>query len=367
MTKHRIILIAISFIILVSSAANAENILWKETTIPMSDAGPKGLETLLVWPNSPGKHPFALISHGSPRNAKERRDMSAISYLPIAMEFARRGFATAVVMRRGYGTSGGEWAESYGTCHATNYPLAARAASADLHAAISYLATLPQFDANKMIAVGVSAGGFATVALTANSPPKGLVAAISFAGGRGSAADNTVCQADALVKTFELLGKTSRVPMLWVYAQNDHFFNPTLAQQFLTAFNTSGGRAELVLAPAFGADGHMLFSTTGISAWTPFVDKFLKKQNLVLISKPLPLPVVAKIAPPSELATSNKKEFQTYLTSPPHKAFAISSNGAFGWRSGRHTVADAKHAALASCEKYTNGTCTIYAVDNKQQ
>ena len=44
-------------------------------------------------------------------------------------------------------------------------------------------------------AVGVSAGGFATVALTA-SAPQGLVAAINFAGGRGSLSADEVCEED---------------------------------------------------------------------------------------------------------------------------------------------------------------------------
>ena len=74
-----------------------------------------------------------------------------------------------------------------------------------------------------MIAVGHSAGGFASVALSADPPP-GLVAAISFAGGRGSRADDEVCSEDALVKAFATFGKTSRIPLLWVYAANDRFF-----------------------------------------------------------------------------------------------------------------------------------------------
>ena len=76
---------------------------------------------------------------------------------------------------------------------------------------------------NGMIAVGVSAGGFASLALTADPPP-GLAAAINFAGGRGSRADNDVCDEDALVRAFATLGKTSRIPTLWIYAQNDKFF-----------------------------------------------------------------------------------------------------------------------------------------------
>jgi dienelactone hydrolase len=47
--------------------------------------------------------------------------------------------------------------------------------------AIAYARTLPQVDAAHVVAMGVSSGGFATVALTAKAPD-GLVAAINFAG-----------------------------------------------------------------------------------------------------------------------------------------------------------------------------------------
>ena len=147
MTTCRII--TVLFIFLFSSSIQAQSILWQETVVPMPEAGANGLETLLVWPDLPGKHPLALISHGSPRDQNKRPEMTAISYLPIAMEFARRGFAVAVVMRRGYGSSGGGWVEGTGSCNAPNYPRSAYASSRDLHAAIKYLGTLPQFDTDR--------------------------------------------------------------------------------------------------------------------------------------------------------------------------------------------------------------------------
>lgn len=362
MSKRRLFTLIYCFFL--GCAVHAQDILWQETSIPMQEAGTNGLESLLVWPNSPGKHPLALISHGSPRDAKQRQNMSALSFLPIAKEFACRGFAVAVVLRRGYGHSGGGWAESYGTCQATSYPHAALAAAKDLHAAINYLGTQPQFDVDHIIPVGVSAGGFATVALTAFSPPQGLVAAISFAGGRGSSAKDSVCQEDKLIATFGLFGKTSRTPMLWVYAQNDHFFNPPLAAHFLKAFNGNGGQASLMQAPAFAKDGHSLFSTAGIPEWTPLVDAFLQKQALNLFKKPLPLPELANLSAPHQLASTNKKAFLAYLKSPPHKAFAISAKGAFGWSSGRHSLDEAKIKALNACNQYSKISCHLYAAED---
>lgn len=345
------------------SSTYADTIEWKETRIPMPSAGPNGLEALLVWPNLPGKHPLALISHGSPRDGSQRPEMTAISFLPVAMEFARRGFSVAVVLRRGYGTSDGNWNEAYGTCNAPNYLAAAKYSSEDLHTAINYLGTLPQFDTSKIVAVGVSAGGFATVALTADHPPPGLVAAISFAGGRGSKADNVVCHEEKLIDAFANMGKTSRIPMLWVYANNDHFFNPALAKKLFQAFTTNGGNATLIQPEDFQTEGHFLFSRVGIPQWTPIVDQFLHDQQLVLLVDPLPLPEPKSLPYPAHLSINGKKAFATYLTATPHKAFAIAPDGGFGWRSGRRTGEEAASEAVANCESADGADCSAYAVD----
>jgi hypothetical protein len=70
--------------------------------------------------------------------------------------------------------------------------------------------------------------------------------------------------------------------MLWVYAQNDHFFSPRIAAEFYKAFTAAGGTARFVCASPFGTDGHHLFSQAGILVWTAMVDAFLQSENLVL-------------------------------------------------------------------------------------
>ncbi|CEG56178.1 prolyl oligopeptidase family serine peptidase [Legionella fallonii] len=359
----RIVAGFICFLLLSFQCMAETQISWQQTTIPMAAAGSKGLEAVLVWPHDGLKHPLALISHGSPRDGAERAQMTSLSFLPIAKEFARRGFSVAVVLRRGYGSSGGGWVEGYKKCQFSNYKQSAVASSEDLHAAIKYLGSLPQFDTNEMIAVGVSAGGFATVALTAIDPPPGLKAAISFAGGRGSMAPDKVCHADNLVAVFDDLGKTSRVPMLWVYAKNDHFFNPSLAAHFYSAFTKEGGKVEFISAAPYGAEGHFLFSAEGIKQWVPLVDAFLREQHLVLVKQLLPLPSPLKT--PDYLSTTAKKAFATYAISGPHKAFALSSDGAFGWRTGQHTAEKAKQDALAYCKRYSPKHCKLIAVDDE--
>jgi dienelactone hydrolase len=345
-----------------AGGAFAQNFMREEIRIPMAAAGPRGLEALVVRPDQLGRYPLALISHGSPRDAAERRKMSPFAFMPQAIEFARRGWAAVIVMRRGYGGSAGNWMESSGPCNDRDYVTSATTSAADLRAAIADLTRRDDIDATRIIGVGQSAGGFATIALTAD-PPANLLAGISFAGGRGSRADHDVCQEDRLVEAMRSLGRRSRLPMLWVYAENDKFFGPALARRMHNAFVSAGGTAEFVMAPPFGRDGHTLFSLAGIPDWTPIADRFLGANRLVFRESLLPPPPLPALDPPASLSPAGRKSFDSYRAAPPRKAFAVSPGGAYGWRSGRRTADDAKEGALGACREHGKD-CRIFAVDD---
>lgn len=287
--------------------ARAAQFYTEDLRIPMAEAGPQGLEAFLVRPAGTKRYPLALLSHGSPRSFDDRATMSAHKYYGIALEYARRGFAALIVMRRGYGTSPGGRVDRVGGCANAAYLPAAAVAVADLRAAIDAMARRPDVTTTGMIAAGHSAGGLATVALTAQAPPD-LVAAISFAG-----------------------------------------------------FRANGGNAKFAAAPPYGDDGHYLYSVVARPQWTPYVDAFLRERGLShdMLGPPDPPP------PPSHFSEAAKAEFARYLASTmPHKAFAVSPNGGYGWRSGRNTVDDAQRDSLAACMKWSP-TCTLYAVDDQ--
>ncbi|MBR1090633.1 alpha/beta hydrolase [Bradyrhizobium manausense] len=356
---HRFLGVLIAWLAASGAPARAAQFYIEDLRIPMAAAGPQGLEAFLVRPAGTKRYPLALLSHGSPRSFADRATMSAHQYYGIALEYARRGFAALVVMRRGYGTSPGGRVDNVGSCSNAAYLPAAAVSVADLRAAIDAMARRADVTTSGMIAAGHSAGGLATVALTAQAPA-GLIAAISFAGGRGSLDDDEVCNPDGLVQAFATFGKTSRVPMLWVYSTNDSYFGPDLARRFHDGFRAGGGNAKFVTAPPYGDDGHYLYSVEGRPQWTPYLDAFLRERGLAqdVLSPPDPLP------PPNHFNDAAKAEFARYLASTsPHKAFAVSPNGGYGWRSGRNTVEDAERDSLAACMKYTP-TCTLYAVDD---
>lgn len=250
------------------------------------------LQALMLRPHDKNRHPLALMNHGMTSEPDERHEMSPDDMIPQAVEFVHRGWAVLIPMRRDYGTSGGHFAEDIsntGACGALGFDDEGRAAAEDLKEAIRLVADKPYLDMSKVISVGVSGGGFATVALTADAPPN-LVAGISFAGGEGSSQQGMYCSFNELVQAFGSYGKHSRLPMLWVYAENDHFFGPRLAREFAAAFNQNGGQARLVVAPPFDDEGHYLFGRRGIPIWTKYVDDFLDGLHL----NPTPMPAATE-------------------------------------------------------------------------
>jgi dienelactone hydrolase len=347
--------------------ARAQDIVVSEIRIPTHDAGKKGLEAVIVRPNDNAAHPLALLTHGTPREATDRPEMTPLRFIPQAREFARRGWTAVVVMRRGFGDSGGGYAEENQVCgRFPDFVGPTKESVKDLLAATAYLDTRPEVDPSRMIAIGVSTGGLAMVGLAA-APPPGLIAAINFAGGRGSRAPDEVCHPEELIRAFGIFGSHAKVPMLWIYSANDHFFSPFLAQHFYAAFTDAGGKATFIAAPPFGEDGHHLFSQRGIPVWTPMVDEFLKGQNAVLRDSLLQIPVPA-VEAPAYLSGKNNQEFQNYLLSAPHKAFAASPAGEVGVSVGRRMTEEAEKQALKDCKKAApkNAPCSVIMIDDKK-
>ncbi len=152
--------------------AQAEGIRQEPLQIPAVIGGRTyRLEGLVVRPDDGQPHPLALINHGSPRDAADRPGMSPNRLWLQAAAFARRGWTAVTFLRRGYGHSGGGWVENYGSCGSPDYTSGGRTAAADLAAVARYMLGQPYVTKDKWISVGVSAGGFATIALTADAPP----------------------------------------------------------------------------------------------------------------------------------------------------------------------------------------------------
>jgi hypothetical protein len=138
---------------------------------------------------------------------------------------------------------------------------------------------------------------------------------------------------------------------LWIYARNDHFFGPELAQRMFAAFRTSGAPGDLIIAPPYKQDGHSLIF--GQPMWRDAVYGFLRHSGL---------PSTAPSLPPPPASAEVEQAFTKYLATPDYeKAFVIGRNGAYGWASGHGTLEDALKVARRNCE---NRCGTVYALDD---
>jgi dienelactone hydrolase len=372
MTRFRRFATALVLALTVIAAAEqggAEEIRLDTLNIPVviyESRGPQSveMEAMVVRPDDGLSHPLAVLNHGSPRDPDDRPRMTPYNWWAQAVAFARRGWVAVAFMRRGYGRSGRRWAETYGSCSNPDYLTAGRAGASDIAAVAKFMTAQPYVSKGKWVSVGHSAGAFATVALTADPPPE-LAAAISFAPGRGSTAPDEVCGEQQLISAFAQYGKTSRVPLLWVAAENDHFFGPKLVPLLTAAFSKAGGNVTYVQAPSFGDDGHRLFSTaSGVPIWSPIVDRFLASNHLALRDHLIEISV-PDLPAPTGLSARGREAFKTYLESGPNKAFAIAGDLHFGWATGRRTIEQAREDALGFCASGTSSRCSIVNVNDK--
>ena len=157
------------------------------------------LKAIVARPAAAGRFPLVVISHGSPRRITEakKRDLDWADW--IADDFARRGWAAATVLRRGYGASDGAVADSYGMCNEPQFRAAGLTSAQDIVQAVRYFQKQPYVDPTRVLMVGVSAGGFGSIA-AASLAPTGVVAVVNFAGGRASVSADVVCKPDELVE-----------------------------------------------------------------------------------------------------------------------------------------------------------------------
>ncbi|WEE78336.1 alpha/beta hydrolase [Comamonas testosteroni] len=230
-----------------------------------------------------GLGPWGLIvlSHGTP-SGQEAREAMTDRYGPQARALAELGYVVVTGLRRGYGASDGPLADRYGSCDAPDYAHAAQEAARDVAAIMTYGQKLPDVDGSHVLLLGKSAGGFASLALAAQQPA-GLRGVVNFAGGRGSQPQMrekaAVCGEAQLLKTVAGFAATSRVPQLWIYAENDSYFRPPLVRKMAESYLAAGQNLKLVFAPSSGAEGHQFFDrAANIGQWLPQVREFLMLQ-----------------------------------------------------------------------------------------
>ena len=241
----------------------------------------------VVHPVGDGPFPLVIMNHGVSLNARDRSFFPLVEFRDAAMWFARRGHLVVAPVGTGYGAAAidiperglyGPFFSKVGKCTNPNFLDPGLAvAQVDLWI-IDYMAAEKRIVPKDVIVIGQSAGGWASIALSSLNPPQ-VKAIITFAAGRGGRVDgkpNNNCAPDRLVEATATFGHTSRVPMLWLYIENDTFFGPALSKRMHEAFTRAGGHAEYHLLPPWRDEGHYFIgSPDAIPTWSPLVERFL--------------------------------------------------------------------------------------------
>jgi dienelactone hydrolase len=242
-------------------------------------------------PVGDGPFPLAVMNHGVQLDPQQRGFFPLVEFRDAALWFARRGYMVVAPTGPGYGAGALDVPElglfsvfyaKVGQCENPNFRDAGMAYAALDKWIIDYMTEQKFAVPNSAIVIGQSAGGWGAIALSSRNLPS-VKAIIEFAGGRGGRVGgkpNNNCNPDKLVATTAEFGSTARVPMLWIYIENDTYFGPDLSRRMHTAYTGAGGNAEYHLMPPFGNEGHIFIdSPDSIPQWSPLVSQFLDKNR----------------------------------------------------------------------------------------
>jgi dienelactone hydrolase len=249
---------------------------WVPITSPATGSRVFLLETVVYRPPGAGPFPLVTINHGKPRGGEFAARAMHPDYVLAAHWFVDRGFAVAVPMRRGYGRSEGEIGDVVGRCDNRDYFASARLTAAEIEGVVAYMRQRRFVDPKNVVVLGHSWSGLAALGVAYDGPP-GVVGIINFAGGGGSFAPGRICSGeDRLIADVGRLGAGDRIPGIWLYAANDHYFAPPLARAMFEAYRAKAkAPVGFVDLPPFDGDGHFTIMRGDPAIWGTAVGRFL--------------------------------------------------------------------------------------------
>jgi X-Pro dipeptidyl-peptidase (S15 family) len=249
--------------------------------------GDVAMVTHLYRPDGNGPFPVVVFSHGRATDVTERNNLK----FPVAVGhgnfWLRKSFAVVAPVRPGYGQSegmdrevaGSNWRR--GQCHGEPYYMyLANIAGEAVLATLDWARAQSWANKEKILLVGQSVGGLTTIGVGAKNPP-GVVGLINFSGGGGGSPRESPaksCKPEYLTKTFGEFGKTTRIPSLWLYAENDQYWGPQAPKDWHEAFQAGGSQTSFIMTPPVPNtdDGHRLLAVGG-RLWSPHVNAFVKE------------------------------------------------------------------------------------------
>ena len=247
-------------------------------TVPVLDPGYEAnspvLEAFVYRPTGTGPFPILILNHGSAGGIPKE----SIPWKRDATYWSERGYIVIALMRRGRGKSTGTSPESEEkSCQVSDWFNTLAQSMRDLDATIEFAEKLPGVKLGAVTLIGVSRGGFLSVAYAAEGKYKSkLRSVVNFVGGWVAQAEDQ-CPQDFNSVAFERYGTMTRTPMLWLYGANDLFYGDASVNSYIDVFRKTGGIAEFHLIKGVPENGHWLLQYQ--AKWRKLVDIFLRSTN----------------------------------------------------------------------------------------
>lgn len=262
--------------------------------IPVKGAGLFGgsvdMVTEVFTPAGSGPFPVLVYAHGRDGTQQERSAMREVIPRDYLQYWLAKGFAVVAPMRPGYGKTGGmdrelpghSW-DNFGGCSGSpNVDAVVATSGAAILAALEWTRQQSWANASAVLLSGNSVGGLTVVAVGANNPT-GVIGYVNFVGGvagNPTRSPGKSCDPDRVREAFRTYGSSTKLPNLWLYAENDLYWGSAVPKAWHAAFAAGGSPSTFVMTPPVpGPDGHDLIFR-GRSLWSGHTDAFLKQVGM---------------------------------------------------------------------------------------
>ena len=281
----RALLIVAWMALFLASSAPAQPVASYITETVSIPNGGLTLRAALGRPVGAGPFPVYIHNHGS-MTAREagRGPWTFITKNSLPDALAHHGYVALVLARRGYRGSDGTAATytqnqtsgGYRGRRAADVMRGVEEEAGDVVAALEYLQSLPYVDKERVAVGGVSLGGLVSIMAAARDTR--FRAVISMAGGYRQSGQGGVDEAWPLVQGVWRNGAQKiRAPVLILWSKNDMMIDQDEGRQLEKELSRAGKTVEMKVYPAFGDNGHFLFTRAeGYPVYVPDAVSFLE-------------------------------------------------------------------------------------------
>lgn len=212
-------------------------------------------EAMLYIPlDGKDRHPLIIMTHGRNGPFPKVNEREVFGYRNLNQALANKGFFVMMLVRRGYGNSEGPDSEFFDTAEESGL-----AGAQDIKGAINYMCTRQDILNDHIVIIGQSQGGWVSLA-SSTLDIKGVLGTVNISGavnfrqGMGKPIRDPIVE-NYLRKSAQVYGRSSHVPTLWLYAENDNHL-PGTVQEWFNSYKEAGGKGRLVIKPPYKDKGH---------------------------------------------------------------------------------------------------------------